>query len=59
MAGNILSKSNAGTYTYDPNHPYAVDTVTNTSGTVYSASYDADGNMLTRNGSPITWTVDR
>jgi len=25
---------------------------------VYSASYDADGNMVTRNGSPITWTVD-
>ncbi len=66
-AGNILTKTlttSAGatldTYHYnDPNHPYAVDTVTNASGTtVYSASYDADGNMVTRNGSPITWTVD-
>ncbi|MHB8406251.1 MAG: RHS repeat-associated core domain-containing protein, partial [Gammaproteobacteria bacterium] len=56
--GNITTNS-MGTYTYDPNHPYAVDTVTNSSGTtVYSASYDADGNMVTRNGSPITWTVD-
>jgi len=35
-----------------------VDTVTNGSTTVYSANYDADGNMMTRNGSPITWTVD-
>ena len=44
---------------YDPNHPYAVDSIQNSSGTtVYSASYDADGNMLTRNGSPLTWTAD-
>ncbi|MGB9428687.1 MAG: hypothetical protein WCC11_02235 [Gammaproteobacteria bacterium] len=58
--GNIQSKSDVGsTYKYDPNHPYAVDSVTNSSGiTVYSASYDADGNMITRNGSPLTWTVD-
>ncbi|HVA55140.1 MAG TPA: hypothetical protein VNI53_04980 [Gammaproteobacteria bacterium] len=35
-----------------------MSTVTNASGTVYSASYDTNGNMLTRNGSPITWTVD-
>ena len=25
---------------------------------VYSASYDADGDMTTRNGFPLTWTVD-
>ena len=30
----------------------------NSSGTIYSASYDADGDMTSRNGSPITWTVD-
>jgi len=45
-------------YTYDSNHPYAVASVTNGSTTVYSASYDADGNMTMRNGYPITWTTD-
>lgn len=44
--------------TYDPNHPYAVDSVTDSSGTIYSASYDADGNMTSRNGYQIQWTVD-
>ena len=61
-AANITSRTVSGTtesYTYDPNHPYAVDTIQNSSGTtVYSASYDADGDMTTRNGYPITWTVD-
>ena len=32
--------------------------MTNDSTTVYSASYDGDDDMTTRNGSPITWTVD-
>ncbi|MDE2461638.1 MAG: hypothetical protein KGL98_10370 [Gammaproteobacteria bacterium] len=60
--GNITTPTIAGTsetYNYDPNHPYAVDTVKNSSGTtLYSASYDADGNMTTRNGYALTWTVD-
>ncbi len=60
--GNITTPTIAGTgetYTYDPNHPYAVDSIVNSSGTtVYSAAYDADGDMTTRNGYPITWTVD-
>ncbi len=43
---------------YDPNHPYAVDSVTSGGSTVYRASYDVDGNMTSRNGSPIIWTVD-
>lgn len=60
-ARTIRTKAFSGvtsTYTYDPNHPYAVDTVTNVNGGTYSASYDADGNMTSRNGYPITWTVD-
>ncbi|MGH8292699.1 MAG: hypothetical protein ACRESA_04425 [Gammaproteobacteria bacterium] len=32
--------------------------MTNSSGTVYSASYDADGNMTSRNGYATQWTVD-
>lgn len=58
-AGDITSKTIAGvtsTYTYDPNHPYAVDSVTNINGGTYTASYDNDGNMITRDGSAITWT---
>ena len=60
-AGNFTSRTIAGTaetYNYDSSHPYAVDTVTSGGSTMYSASYDADGNMATRNGYPITWTVD-
>ncbi len=59
--GNITSRTIAGTsetYNYDPYHPYAVDTVTSGGSTLYSASYDADGDMTARNGYPITWTVD-
>ena len=56
--GNITTRTIAGTsetYNYDPNHPYAVDTVTSGGSTIYSASYDADGNMTTRNGYQIQW----
>ena len=60
-AGNIATRTIAGTseiYNYDPNHPYAVDTVTSGGSTLYSASYDADGNMTTRNGYQIQWTPE-
>ncbi|MGH8321664.1 MAG: PKD domain-containing protein [Gammaproteobacteria bacterium] len=60
-AGNIQTKTVSGvlnTYAYEPDQPYAVESVTNSSGTVYTASYDVDGNMTERNGYPITWTVD-
>ena len=59
--GNIQNRTLSGTvetYSYDPNHPYAVNGVTDTSGTIYSASYDADGDMTNRNGYQIQWTVD-
>ena len=61
LMGNLTTPTIAGKsekYNYDPSHPYAVDTVTDSSGTIYSASYDADGNMTSRNGYQITWTVD-
>ena len=57
--GNIQANSNLGTYAYTPNHPEAVASVTDSAGSViYSASYDADGDMTLRNGFPLTWTVD-
>ncbi|MBU6509707.1 MAG: hypothetical protein KGQ73_05940, partial [Gammaproteobacteria bacterium] len=60
--GNITSRTVAGVtsqYSYaDASHPYAVTSATNVGGGTYSASYDADGNMTTRNGYALTWTVD-
>ena len=60
-AGNILTKTLGGvvsTYSYDPNHPYAVNKITGTGGaTTYSASYDSDGNMIYRNYYAVTWSV--
>lgn len=53
--GNIQTLSNSGnpavggTYAYDPNHPDAVSTVSNSTG---ADSYDANGNMVCRFG---TW----
>jgi RHS repeat-associated protein len=59
--GDIQNRTLSGTvetYSYDPKHPYAVNGVTDSSGTIYSASYDADGDMTSRNGYQIQWTVD-
>lgn len=61
--GNIQQKIVNGvtsqySYADTTTHPYAVTWVTNVNGGTYSASYDADGNMTTRNGYAITWTVD-
>ncbi|TMC49309.1 MAG: hypothetical protein E6J20_18030, partial [Chloroflexi bacterium] len=55
--GNITSRTEGGVtypYTYDPAHKHAVDTVgTGSNQTTYS--YDANGNMATRNGLSVNW----
>jgi RHS repeat-associated protein len=50
-AGDILSKSDVGSYTYgDSKHPHAVTTAGS-----WALTYDADGNMTSRDGGSITW----
>jgi RHS repeat-associated protein len=53
--GNIASKSDVGTYTYDPSHPHAVQSISGLPGTY---SYDADGNMVSGDNRTIIWSVD-
>jgi RHS repeat-associated protein len=53
--GNIATKSDVGTYSYAAAcgtivHPHAVTTAGSN-----SYCYDANGNMVTRNGSSISW----
>jgi RHS repeat-associated protein len=51
--GNITTKSDVGTYAYHVTKKHAV---ASTSGTLNNAyAYDANGNMETRNGQPVTW----
>lgn len=62
--GNITCKSDvvghacapgSTDYTYDPDHPHAVQSIAGLPGTY---TYDADGNMLTGNNRTLTWSVD-
>ena len=48
--GNILTKSDVGSYTYSPTKIHAV---TAAGGNSYA--YDANGNVTTRTGSSVTW----
>lgn len=52
LLGNISSKADVGTYTYDSLHKHAVRSVNG--GT--AAVYDANGNMTSGFGRTITWT---
>ena len=55
--GNILSKSDVGTYSYPAPgsaRPHAVASIIGTVNT--SFTYDANGNQLTGNGKTLTWT---
>ncbi|HKU17656.1 MAG TPA: RHS repeat-associated core domain-containing protein [Candidatus Saccharimonadales bacterium] len=55
--GDITSKSDTGTYTYGGGAgPHAVTSISGPAGGTYS--YDADGNMVNRNGTTITWNSD-
>ncbi|MDQ6956517.1 MAG: RHS repeat-associated core domain-containing protein, partial [Mariprofundaceae bacterium] len=49
--GNITNKSDVGSYTYDPNHPHAVQTA---GGNTYI--YDANGNQTSGAGRTLAWT---
>jgi RHS repeat-associated protein len=62
--GNITCKSDvvghacapgSTDYTYDPDHPHAVQSIAGLPGTY---SYDADGNMTSGNNRTMTWSVD-
>lgn len=55
--GNITSKSDVGTYDYDPVKKHAlVSVLAPGSSTPVSYSYDANGNMLSGGGRTLTWT---
>ncbi len=51
-AGNIIYKSDVGTYQYNGLHPHAVSSA---GGTTYS--YDANGNQVSGGGRNISYTV--
>jgi RHS repeat-associated protein len=54
--GNITSRSDVAagaTWTYDPVH---VHEVTEAGSSAYQYVYDANGNVTSRQGSPITWS---
>lgn len=59
MAGNMLTKTGLGTYTYPAQgsnayQPHAVQAVTNIPGTY---SYDKNGNLLSGGGRTTSWTA--
>lgn len=56
--GNITSKSDVGTYTYDPSRVHAVASIApGATGTVTASyTYDANGNLLTGRGKTVTWS---
>ena len=56
VMGDITSRSDVGggaTWTYDPVRKHAV---TQAGSSSYQYSYDADGNMVSRQGNSISWT---
>ncbi len=56
--GNILAKSDTGNYIYGSSGqlPHALSTVSGGPRGTMRFAYDANGNMTSRNGAPITWT---
>jgi RHS repeat-associated protein len=56
--GSIASKSDVGNYHYSASarQPHAVTSVSGGPRGNMSFAYDANGNMINRNGSAITWT---
>lgn len=54
--GNITSKSDVGTYAYDPTKKHALTGVSGGPLGSQSYNYDANGNMISGGGRTITWT---
>lgn len=56
--GNIRQKSDAGQYSYSQTgeRPHAVTAVSGGPPGAMSFSYDANGNMTSRNGTTLSWT---
>jgi RHS repeat-associated protein len=54
--GNITSKSDVGTYAYDPAKQHALTGVSGGPLGSQSYNYDANGNMISGGGRTITWT---
>ncbi len=54
--GNLLSKSDFGTYAYDATKKHRVTSVTKAGATVASYTYDANGNTLTDGQRTFSWT---
>jgi RHS repeat-associated protein len=52
----IRFKSDVGTYGYGSARPSAVASISGGPRGTQSFGYDANGNMVSRNGRPITWT---
>ena len=51
--GNLMSRSDVGSYTYHATRRHAV-----IAAGANSYSYDANGNMITRNGASVGWRSD-
>jgi len=54
--GNLLSKSDAGSYSYLAGRPRAVSRVSGGTRGTQLFGYDGNGNMTSRNGGQILWT---
>ena len=55
ILGNIVTKTDVGTYTYDLGRPHAVASVDDGVGPVTSYGYDANGNMISGGGRTVTY----
>lgn len=53
--GRIRSKSDVGNYSYGGSHPGAITAISGGPAGARSYEYDANGNMIRRNGSPVSW----
>ena len=57
--GNILTKSDTGTYAYDPAHAHRLQSVTPAVAAAVSYQFDSNGNLQSSSdGRSVTWTVD-
>ena len=53
--GNILTKSDVGTYSYGGSHAHAVTSIGPASGPAMGYSYDADGSVISGGGRTLSY----